>query len=154
MAMIFDSRKCLGACFRFNRDTEGLNNANNLFGNLCYQLVHFDKGLRSKVLPVIETMGHVGGSSLQTQARKLIVDTTHAANLRGPVVVIIDALDESGNKQTRCDILHAIAVEFPKLPQSVRVIITSRDEPDIHDLAYTSVQRSCICMTLWVLQMI
>ena len=134
VAMIFDRRKHLGACFCFNHDTEGLNSPNNHFGNLCYQLAHFDKGLRSKVLPVIETMGHVGGSSLHTQAKKLIVETTHAANLKGPVVVVIDALDESGTRQTRNELLNAIAAEFPKLPQSVRVIITSRDEPDIDNL--------------------
>jgi hypothetical protein len=130
-AMLFDGVGCLGACFRFNRDKEGLNSPKFLFGNLCYQLVHFSKSLESKVLPVINMMGHVGGSSLQTQAKKLIVDSTNAAELVGPVVVVIDALDESGDKKMRKNALLAIAAEFPRLPRSVKVFITSRDEPDI-----------------------
>jgi len=131
IAVFFDRLDRLGACFRFNRDTEGLNNPNYLFGNLCYQLAHFSEHLSGKALSVIKTMGRVDGSSLQTQAKKLLVDTTNAAELVGPVVVVIDALDESGNRRTRKDILLAIAAEFTKLPRSVKVLITSRDEVDI-----------------------
>jgi hypothetical protein len=131
IAVFFDRLERLGACFRFNRDTEGLNNPNYLFGNLCYQLAHFSERLSGKALSVIKTMGRVDGSSLQTQAKKLLVDTTNAAELVGPIVVVIDALDESGNQRMRKDILFAIAAEFPKLPRSIKVLITSRDEFDI-----------------------
>jgi len=130
-AMLLDGIGCLGASFRFNRDTEGLNRPEFLFGNLCYQLVHFSKRLRSEALPVIDKMGYVGASSLQTQAKWLIVDTTNAAELGAPVVVVVDALDECGNKETRKNLLHAIATELPELPASVKFFITSRDEPDI-----------------------
>jgi len=133
IAVFFDRLERLGACFRFNRDTEGLNNPNYLFGNLCYQLAHFSEHLSGKALSVIKTMGRVDGSSLQTQAKKLLVDTTNAAELVGPVVVVIDALDESGSKKMRRDILLAIAAEFPKLPRPIKVLITSRDEVDIRN---------------------
>ena len=116
-AVFFDSCRCLGASFRFNRDTERLNCPDFLFGNLCYQLLHFNDRLKSEVLPIIDAMGYIGGSSLQTQARKLIVDTTNAAKLSGPIVMVIDALDESGHKKARKNLLLAIAAEFPKLPR-------------------------------------
>ena len=132
IAVFFDGLERLGACFRFNRDTEDLNNPNYLFGNLCYQLAHFSERLSGKAHSVIKTMGRVDGS-LQTQAKKLLVDTTNAAELVGPVVVVIDALDESGSKKMRRDILLAIAAEFPKLPRSIKVLITSRDEVDIRN---------------------
>jgi len=94
-AIFFDRLGRLGASFRFNRDTEGLNTPNFLFGNLCHQLVHFSKDVRSKTLPIIESMGYVGGSSLQTQAKMLIVDTTNAAELMGPPVVIVEIRDKA-----------------------------------------------------------
>ena len=131
IAMLFDGLDRLGGSFRFNRDTEGLNRPDFLFGNLCYQLVHFNKRLRSEVLPVIDTMGRAGGSSLQTQAERLIVGTANAARLVGPIVVVIDALDECGDKKTRKGLLLAISTELPKLPRSIKFFITSRDEHDI-----------------------
>ena len=54
-----------------------------------------------------------------------------AAELAGPVVLVVDAMDEAGTKETRQPLLDAIAEEFPNLPQTVKFIITSRDEQDI-----------------------
>jgi len=133
IAIFFDGLGRLGACFCFNRDTAGLNSPKNLFGNLCYQLAHFDSDgpLKKSILAVIGRMGHIAGSSLQTQAKKLIVDTTNATELLGPIVLVIDALDEAGTIQTRKPLLEAIAKEFRNFPPTIKVIVTSRDEPDI-----------------------
>ena len=76
-------------------------------------------------------MGHCAALSVRSQARKLIVETTMAAELAGPVVLVVDAVDEAGTKETRQQLLDAIAEEFPNLPNSVKIIITSRDEQDI-----------------------
>ena len=59
------------------------------------------------------------------------METTTAAELAGPVVLVVDAMDEAGTKETRQPLLDAIAEEFPNLPQTVKIIITSRDEQDI-----------------------
>ncbi|KAG6329000.1 hypothetical protein ID866_10089 [Astraeus odoratus] len=51
----------------------------------------------------------------------------------GNIVVIIDALDESGPEATREDILQIIAVQAAELPTSFRILVTSRPLPDIYD---------------------
>jgi hypothetical protein len=131
VAMFFEDLGRLGACFRFSRDTSGLNSPENLFGNLCYQLAHFDDRLKNEILSGIKRMGHVAGSSLRTQAKKLIVETANAAKLLGPVVLVIDALDEAGTSEARKVVLSAMAAESSTIPDSLRIIVTSRDEGDI-----------------------
>ncbi|KAG6331043.1 hypothetical protein ID866_8043, partial [Astraeus odoratus] len=44
----------------------------------------------------------------------------------GKMVVVIDALDESGPKDTREDVLDILANEVAKLPQNFRILLTSR----------------------------
>jgi hypothetical protein len=61
IAMFFDELERLGASFRFNRDIAELSDPQKLFGNLCYQLAHFDPHLKSEVLCRIERMGYVAG---------------------------------------------------------------------------------------------
>jgi hypothetical protein len=144
VAVFFYRLKRLGASFRFNRDIAGLNNPENLFGNLSYQLAHFDTQLKREILYRIERMGHVAGSSLRTQARELIVETINASKLLGPVVLVIDALDEAGTPQSRKEMLEAMAVEFSNLPGSIKIVITSRNQPDIRDSLKECSKEICI----------
>ena len=87
--------------------------------------------MRREIVDKIRSMGHCTALSVRSQARKFIVETTTAAELAGPVVLVVDAMDEAGTKETRRPLLDAIAEEFPNLPQTVKIIITSRDEQDI-----------------------
>ena len=122
----------LGAFFRFNRDVAGPETPGQLFGNLCYQLALFDDQLRTAVLSAIHR-GSGGAMSLRMQAKTLFVETTKDAQIVGPVVVVVDALDESGTdssttEPSREKLVRAIIEELPALPPSIKVLITSRDE--------------------------
>jgi hypothetical protein len=48
-----------------------------------------------------------------------------------PLVIVIDALDECGNANSREQLLEALVNKSVELPLAVRIIITSRKEPDI-----------------------
>jgi hypothetical protein len=131
IAETFYSLGRLGASFRFNRDVVQPETPSQLFGNLGHQLAHFDHRLREQVLAAIHS-GCSGAMSLRIQARKLMVETTRGAEIVGPIVIVIDALDESGtddgrepNRQT---LVRSIVEELSNLPPSVKVLITSRDE--------------------------
>ena len=116
-----------------------------LIANLCYQLAHFDchGQMRRQVVREIRSMGHCAALSVRSQARKLIVETATAAELAGPVLVV-DAMDEAGTKETRQPLLGAIAEEFPNLPQTVKIIITSRDKQDIRTSLQPCSDEMCI----------
>jgi hypothetical protein len=121
----------LGASFRFNRDKDRLNSPDYFFGNIAYQLAYFDKRLRNEILVNLQSHGNVQSLPLQNQAQRLIVDTTAGADLVGPLVIVVDALDESGDVDVRAPLLHALCMMIQSLPPYIKVIITSRDEQDI-----------------------
>jgi hypothetical protein len=123
----------LGASFRFNRDKDHLNSPDYLFVNVAYQLAYFEKKLETEVFAALRRHGNIQASPLQNQAQHLIVDTTNGADLIGPVVIVIDALDESGNVDARAPLLHALCTTVKALPRSIKLIITSRDEQDIRN---------------------
>jgi hypothetical protein len=133
----------LGASFRFNRDKDRLNSPDYLFGNVAYQLAYFDKTLETEVLAALQRHGNIQASPLQNQVQYLIVDTTNGVDLVGPVVIVIDALDESGNIDARAPLLRALCAMVEALPPYIKLIITSRDEQDIRStLADISEDRS------------
>jgi hypothetical protein len=142
IAQQFYSLGRLGASFRFDRDVAQPETPGQLFGNLCHQLALFDDQLRTAVLSAIHH-GCGGAMALRMQARTLLVETAQSAEIVGPVLIVIDALDESGvdghqpepNRQT---LVRAIVKELPALPPSIKVLITSRDEGIISQL-----MRSC-----------
>jgi ABC-type dipeptide/oligopeptide/nickel transport system ATPase component len=124
----------LGASFRFDRHDARPETPGLLFGNICHQLALSDDQLRVAVLSAIRH-GSSGAMSLRMQARTLLVETTKRAEIVGPVVIVIDALDESGpdggHEPNREKLVQAIVEELPALPPSIKVLITSRDEGKI-----------------------
>ncbi|KAF8586931.1 WD40 repeat-like protein [Ramaria rubella] len=133
-----DSVGRLGASFRFDRQTATIETRGQLFGNLCHQLALYDGQLRNAILTVINKT-NIYGMSLRNQARKLLVETTRSSEIIGPVVIIIDALDECGDdhskiEPTRGTLVQAIVEELPMLSSSIKVLITSRDEGIISNL--------------------
>lgn len=75
----------------------------------------------------------IGTVSLARQFDGLIAGPLGAVakDLIGPVVIILDALDECGSPGDRRELLNLLAEKIPKLPPNFRFIITSRKEVDI-----------------------
>jgi hypothetical protein len=51
----------------------------------------------------------------------------------GPVLIVIDALDESGDKESRRVFLKILMRQLPELPSNYRILLTTRPEKDIVD---------------------
>lgn len=83
--------------------------------------------------------GNALNSSAQTLFGKLILDPLTAAveapNFEGPIVIMLDALDECGTESTRAELLRVLKANLSKLPNEVRILITSRPESDIRDVS-------------------
>ncbi|EJD05297.1 WD40 repeat-like protein [Fomitiporia mediterranea MF3/22] len=52
--------------------------------------------------------------------------------MQGPVVIVLDALDECGTEKTRRSLMESFWKALPELPKNFRFLITSRKEPDIN----------------------
>jgi hypothetical protein len=143
LAEAFDNVGRLGASFRFNRDISRLNTPDYFFSNIAYQLAYFDKRLRSEVIACLQRYGNMSGFSFRDQASKFILAAANAVDLVGPVVLVVDAFDESGSVDLRRPLLLALTTVTEHLPSYLKIIITSRDEHDIRkELGDFSTERS------------
>jgi hypothetical protein len=134
IAQYLDSLGRLGASFQFHRDFTTTDTPRHLFGNLCYQLAFYNVQVKNAVLSALDQYGSFDAMSLLMQVRRLLVEPLNQCLLTGPVVIVIDALDESGpdlwdsQKASRDTLVNAIVTEFPSLSSSIKVLITSREE--------------------------
>jgi hypothetical protein len=122
----------LGAFFFFDRDIPE-RNATTLIAMLAYQLAQFDAGIGAEVSRIVESIPGIAGMPLDFQFANLL--SANALRLvkwyGGPIVLVIDALDECGSNKDRKALLQALSKGFYSLPPFIRVMVVSRQESDI-----------------------
>ena len=124
----------LGSCFCFSRARhhEGLHV--KLFTTIARHLADYDLRLRQTLAEVIAAHYTLRDTAdMAEQWQKFILEPF--SQLEGPssrnVVIVIDALDESGAEVTRRDILDILAAPDAQLPANIRIVLTSRPIMDI-----------------------
>lgn len=98
-----------------------------LFTMITRDLVNFDQGLRQAVADwaiSLDTSLLITDILLQWQ-RLVLGPLRKSSPHLGPVVLVIDALDECGPAASREPILHILADESTQLPPNVCVLVTS-----------------------------
>ena len=122
----------LGAFFFFNRDIPQRNFA-TLIRTLAYRLAMFDARFGATISQVAANNDNIAEMRLELQFENLL-----SANALksvewsgGPIVLIIDALDECGSQADRKVLMQALSKGFSDLPSFIRIMIVSRQEPDI-----------------------
>ena len=122
----------LGAFFFFNRDIPQRNCA-TLIRTLAYQLATFDTRFCAAISRVAAANENIAGMPLDFQFEQLL-----SANALksvewsgGPIVLIIDALDECGSEADRKILLQVLSKGFSRLPSFIRIMVVSRPEQDI-----------------------
>lgn len=101
---------------------------------LAYQLIQSNTPFAEELAARIDDSPKILKSSLDEQFRCLLQEplATIAANHDlGPIVIVLDALDECGTSNTRKKLLDTLCMYFARLPSIFRILIASRDEPDI-----------------------
>ncbi|KAF8552967.1 hypothetical protein OG21DRAFT_1485805 [Imleria badia] len=115
IAHLFDGMKRLGSSYFFYRTEIASRNPNNLFSTIARDL----SDLPVQVCPL-------ENRETQSSASKKLHHI-------GPTVIVIDALDESGDRASRQQLLHTISQKIAEnaLPTHLRFLITARAEEDI-----------------------
>ena len=122
----------LGAFFFFNRDIPQRNFA-TLIRTLAYRLAMFDARIGAPISQVVANNENIAEMPLEFQFSNLL----SASALKtvewsgGPIVLIIDALDECGSEADRKILLRVMSKGFSDLPSFIRVMVVSRPEQDI-----------------------
>jgi len=132
IAQIMRGLHRLGAFFFFNRDIPQRNFA-TLIRTLAYQLAMFDARFGGAISRVVAKNENIAGMPLDFQFRNLL-----SANALksvewsgGPIVLVIDGLDECGSEADRKILMQALSKGFSDLPSFIRIMVASREELDI-----------------------
>jgi hypothetical protein len=122
----------LGAFFFFNRDIPQ-RNSETLIRTLAYQLAIFDPRFSAAISQVVANYDNIAIMPLEFQFDNLL-----SANAlksvewsEGPIVLIIDALDECGSEADRKILMQVLSKGFSDLPSFIRIMVVSRPESDI-----------------------
>ena len=130
----------LGSCFCFSRVRQHEQLHTKLFPTIARDLADHDLRLRP-LLVEVTTSNHSlrDTADVAAQWNKLILEPlSQLKGSTGSVVVVIDALDESGTERTRATVLEILATYGAELPPNIRILLTSRPLVDIGEALNTS----------------
>jgi len=125
-----DERKQFAGAFFCRRDDTNSNEPRNILPTLIYQLAKTSRSFRSIVTEYLQENQHITPQSMQNTLFLEFIRSTPCHSNQLPLVVVIDALDECGDTQSRAAILKVL-VEAAALASWLKIIITSRPEVDI-----------------------
>jgi DNA polymerase III delta prime subunit len=134
IAELFDSQKRLGSSYCFDRADQVNRRPNNLLSTIALDIADLDHHWKTSLANIVK-----GNRSLRTtlspseQYKKFILEPAMALTTVGPILVVIDALDESAEAEepSRKALLDTLAKGISDLPPNIRILITARPEPDI-----------------------
>ncbi|KAJ7186202.1 hypothetical protein GGX14DRAFT_581209 [Mycena pura] len=123
----------LGAFLFFDRNDRARSHPDAVIRTLAYWLALSNPHIASAVSAAIRQDSAVVNAPLPTQFQCLLLGPLKAAeeHIQGPLIVILDALDECGDNDSRLPLLRLLSEELPQLPSFLRVFITSRRDSDI-----------------------
>ncbi|KAI6103703.1 hypothetical protein EDD16DRAFT_299992 [Pisolithus croceorrhizus] len=140
----------LGSCFCFARDRQADRRDEKIFTTIARDLAGRDQSFRRALADAL-SKDHTLKTTpdVVQQWRKLILEPLSKANgaIVGKVVVVIDALDESGPNASREHILSLLrSPEAAQLPSNFRILLTSRPLADIKRVLTTAVHVKAITL--------
>lgn len=130
-----DAQKMLGACFFCKRDDPNLNKPNKVLPSIAYMLAETVPQYRQSLVANLEQKISLTNDTSISEQYDLLFAFTETAVFKQTKYIVIDALDECGDRLTRATLIQQL-VKVSKL-NWLRLILTSRLESDISS-AFTS----------------
>jgi hypothetical protein len=132
VARRFDRLKRLGSFYCFDRAHQAERSPNNVFSTIARDLADLDRERKAKLLKVVGEQRALRTTRVpREQFERFILEPAHSLTAVGPIVIVIDALDESGPPNSRKGLLSVLREDAAKLPSNLRVFVTGRAEEDI-----------------------
>lgn len=129
IAGLFREQNRLGSMFCFNRSYK--DRRKSFFSTMARDLADGDVMWRKELVKVIQKAADRKSKDPQIQFEELIVKPSQNVSTIGSVVIVVDALDESGDRGERREILELLFDRCSELPKNYRILVTSRPEQDI-----------------------
>lgn len=134
IAGFFQKTRRLGAHIFFSQSNVAERTPSAIIRTLAHQLGSFDHRIGQAITTAINGWPDCMESSARIQFQKFLVEplaSLETIQFEGPIVVVLDGLDECGLASDRSVLLEVLAEESIKLPSALRFIIASRPEYDI-----------------------
>jgi hypothetical protein len=130
IARLFDKMHRLTSSFIFIRRDQSVRKGHHLFTTLARDLADRYPSFRTALGKAVKdnTALRLGACDYDTLFESLILEPLKDLHIVGPIFVVIDALDESGDTTGRIGLHSFLAENLQRLPSNFRVIITSRPE--------------------------
>ena len=130
VARLFDKINRLTSSFIFLRREQSVRKAYHLFTTLARSLADRYPSFKIALGNVVKdkTDLRVGTRDYNTLFESLILEPFKDLHIVGPILVVIDALDESGDATGKTGLHTFLAENLKRLPSNFRVVITSRPE--------------------------
>ena len=139
----FKKLRRLGSCYCFNRNEMVEQRHKNIFTTIARDLADHDKKIRRELVAAVHMDTSLKNTTdILQQWKELIVRPANTLSeaMVGPILIVIDALDESGGADSRQHILRILAGKLDdnescisQLPPHFRILLISRPLPDIYD---------------------
>ena len=126
----------LGSCFCFSRVRQHEELHMKLFPTIAHDLTGHNLRLRLLLDEVVsKNYSSTKRPNIVEEWKMLILEPLSRleGSSTGNVVVVIDALDESGTEHTRAAILHVLTTYGGELPANIRILLASRPLLDIRE---------------------
>jgi NACHT domain len=130
IARRFDD-KCLGSYFAFLRKEQSKDKAYQLFTTLSRDLSDRSPAFKRALGRVIKDKSSLRGARDYHTLFECLLEPLKNVPLPGPVLIVIDALDESGATIDNNRLHTFLAQRLVDLPRNFRIFITSRPESGI-----------------------
>jgi hypothetical protein len=144
----FNEQGGLGACFCFDHTRGADRRHEKIFTTIARDLADCDPTMRRALARVVHDCNDLRHTTdIARQWQELIVGSIGMTpkNNAPPVLIAIDALDESGEANSREQILRLLAgklntspSQLAELPANFRFLVTSRPLEDIHNALHTA----------------
>ena len=127
---LYKKRNQLAASHFCDFKNSDYSNPHRILHSLASQMCDNIEGFRDKLTEVLSR--EHSRDSLSDAFRVLLNDPLHALDRHEPVLIVVDALDES-KTEMKSDFLELISENFPELPQWVKILISSRPEMQVRN---------------------
>src|SRR6201996_2376334 len=133
VARRFNNMHRLTSSFIFLRKEQSKREAYHLFTTLARDLSDRYPSFKSALGRAVKDNSslRVGTRDYETLFQSLILEPLKDLHIVGPVLVVVDALDESGDATGEAGLHTFLAKNLIRLPPNFRVLITSRPEDGI-----------------------
>src|SRR6267154_2451303 len=134
----------LGSCYCFDRHREADRRHEKIFSTIARDLADHDPEMKRALADAVKNDGSLKSTvDIVQQWHKLVMEPLGklSGSTVGPVLIVIEALDESGGVETRRHLLRILAgklqdqgvPQITELPPNFRILVTSRPLHDIDD---------------------